>query len=60
MKLSYDDICSFPNKLKLDDSSICTKLLIMEHKITNRKNQKQQRLSLAANEIGANAPYQSN
>ena len=35
MKLNYGDKFSFPNKLKFDDSNICTKLLIMEEKIIN-------------------------
>ena len=35
MKLNYGDKFSFPNKLKFDDSNICTKLLIMEQKIIN-------------------------
>ena len=30
MKLNDDDIFSFPNKIKFDDSNICTKLLILE------------------------------
>ena len=33
IKLNYGDIFSFPNKLKFDYSNICTKPLIMEHKI---------------------------
>ena len=33
IKSDYGAIFSFPNKLKLDDSNICTKLLIREQKI---------------------------
>ena len=29
-KLNYGDTFSFPNKLKFDDSNICTKLLFKE------------------------------
>ena len=35
MKLNDDDIFSFPNKIKFDDSNICTKLLILEPKTIN-------------------------
>ena len=34
-KSNYDNISSFLNKLKFDDSDICTKLLIREWKIIN-------------------------
>ena len=33
IKSNYGDIFSFPNKLKFDDSNICTNLLIREQKI---------------------------
>ena len=33
IKSSYGNIFSFPNKLKFDDSNICTKRLIREQKI---------------------------
>ena len=33
IRLKYGDIFSFPNKLKFDDSNICSKLLIREQKI---------------------------
>ena len=29
----YDDTFSFPNKLKFNDSNICTKLLVMKQQI---------------------------
>ena len=32
IKLKYGDIFYFPNKLKFDDSNICTKLLIRKQK----------------------------
>lgn len=35
MKLNYADMFSFPNKFKLDNTNICTKILIMEQKITS-------------------------
>ena len=35
IKSNSGDIFSFPNKLKFDDSNICTKLLIREQKIIN-------------------------
>ena len=35
IKSNYSDIFSFPNKLKFDDSNICTKLWIREQKIIN-------------------------
>ena len=35
IKSSCSDIFSFPNKLKCDDSNICTKILIREQKIVN-------------------------
>ena len=35
IKSNYGNIFSFPNKLKFDDSKICTKLLIKEQKIVN-------------------------
>ena len=33
IKSSYDDIFFFPNKLKFDNSNICSKLLIMQQEI---------------------------
>ena len=33
IKSNYGDMFSFPNKLKFDDSNICTKLLIREQSI---------------------------
>ena len=35
MKLNYAAIFSFLNKLKFDNSNICTNLLIMKQKIIN-------------------------
>ena len=35
IKSNYGDIFSFANKLKFDDSNICAKLLIREHKFIN-------------------------
>ena len=35
IKSNYDDIFSFLNKLKFDDSNIYTKLLVSEQKIIN-------------------------
>ena len=35
IKSNYGEIFSFPNKLKFDDSNICTKLLIREQIIIN-------------------------
>ena len=35
IKSSYGDKFSFPNKIKFDDSNICTKFLIREQKIIN-------------------------
>ena len=35
IKSNYGDIFSFPNKLKFDDSNICTELLILKQKIVD-------------------------
>ena len=35
IKSNYGDIFSFPNKLKFDESNICTNVLIRDQKIIN-------------------------